>query len=221
MELTARKPACFDRRVLHLSGRKRSTTSMTLPNIAVRMASRSASLAARPTSRPTTSAAAHVEAADGPGGCLGPRRHLGHSEHRLHTEGLVEVLEQALGVRVQEDRLLAALADARRLDLRLVQRAGRQVEVLEDLVRDRELDRTGELELVAPNQLGSRGHAPDEVVLLQAEDPQAAAGHHRCCGQAVVTGTDDDCVVVRHRDRTVATPADEAGSMEPPRPAHD
>ena len=48
VELTARKlsmlrtGACFD-----LSGRKRSTTSMTLPNMAVRIASRSASFAAQ------------------------------------------------------------------------------------------------------------------------------------------------------------------------------
>ena len=69
---------------------------------------------------------AHVEAADGPGRGLGPRGHLGHAQHRLDPDRLAEVLEQALRVRVEEDRRLAVLADAGRLDLRLVDGAGRR-----------------------------------------------------------------------------------------------
>ena len=144
---------------------------------------------------------AHVEATDGTRRRLGPGRHLGHAEHRLDPERLAQVLEQLLGVRVEKDERLvpAAVADAGRLDLGLVDRARPQLEVLEDLVGDRELDRPGELEAVAPDQLGGRGHAADEVVLLEAQHAQPAAGHDRGRRQPVVPCADDDGVVVRHR----------------------
>src|ERR1700679_3126984 len=46
-----------------------------------------------------------------------------------------------------------------------------------------------------------RGRRPpaDEVILLQAQDPQTTAGHDRGGGQAVVTRTDHNGVVVTHR----------------------
>ncbi len=94
-----RTGACFTG-----SGRKRSTTSITLPNMAMRNASRSASLAAQAhISSSDFGRLAHVEATDGPRRRLGPGRHLGHAEHRLDPERLAQVLEQLLGVRVQED----------------------------------------------------------------------------------------------------------------------
>ena len=120
-------------------------------------------------------------------------------------ERLAQVFEEPLGIRVQEERRLIAGPDAGRLDLRLVDGARTQLEVLEDLVGDGELDRPGELESVAADQLGRRGHATDEVVLLQAEHPHAAPGHDGGGGQAVVPGSDDDDVVVRHRHGTVVT----------------
>ena len=150
---------------------------MTLPNMAVRIASRSVSLAAQ----------AHISSSDFGGvrtskrpmaraGRLGPRRHLGHPEHRLDPDRLAEVLQEPLRIRIEQDRRLAVLADAGRLDLRLVDGAGAELEILEDLVRHRELDGAGQLEAVAADELGGRGHPADEVVLLQAQDPQAARG---------------------------------------------
>ena len=125
------------------------------------------------------------------------------------------------------------VADAGRLDLRLVDRARPQLEVLEDLVGHRELDRPGQLEAVAADQLGRRGHTSDEVVLLQAQHPHAATRHDRGGGQAVVACSDDDRVVVRHRHGTVATrrsaaagacpssrsPVDGRWAREPDRPS--
>ena len=98
-----------------------------------------------------------------------------------------------------------AVADAGRLDLGLVDRARRQLEVLVDLVGDRELDRPGQLEAVAPDELGGRRHAADEVVLLEAQHAQPAPGHDRGRRQPVVARADDDRVVVRHGDGTLAT----------------
>ena len=140
----------------------------------------------------------HVEAADGPGRRLGPGGHLGHPEHRLDAERLTEVLQEPLGVRVQEERGLVAVADAGRLDLGLVDGTRPELEVLEDLVGHGELDRAGQLEAVAPDELGRRGHPSDEVVLLDTEHPHAAARHDGGGGQPVVPCSDDDGVVVRH-----------------------
>ena len=148
---------------------------------------------------------AHVEAADGAGRGVGPRRHLGHAQYRLDPDRLAEVLQESFRVRVEENRRLAVLADTGGLDLRLVNGAGAEVEVLEDLVRHRELNGAGQLEAIAADELRRRRHAADEVVLLHAEDPQAAAGHDRRCGQAVVTCPDHNGVVVTHCNRTVAT----------------
>ena len=141
---------------------------------------------------------ADVEAADGPCRGLGPSRHLGHAEHRLDPDRLAEVLQQPFRIRIEQNRRLAVLADAGGLDLGLVDRAGTEVEILEDLVRHRELDGAGQLEAVAADELRRRGHAADEVVLLQAEDPQAAPRHDRRGGQAVVARPDHNGVVVRH-----------------------
>ena len=63
----------------------------------------------------------------------------------------------------------------------------------------RELDRPGQLEAVAAGQLGGGRHPADEVVLLEAQDPHTAPGHDGRGREAVVAGTDDDGVVVRHR----------------------
>ena len=41
------------------------------------------------------------------------------------------------------------------------------------------------------------------MVLLEAEDPHAAAGHDGRRRQPVVAGTDDDAVIVEHGYRTV------------------
>ena len=140
----------------------------------------------------------HVEAADGPGRSLGPGGHLGHPEHRLDPERLTEVLEEPLGVRVQEERRLVAVADTGRLDLGFVDGTRPELQVLEHLVRNGELDRSGELEAIAPDELGRRGHPSDEVVLLDTQHPHAAAGHDGGGGQPVVPCSDDDRVVVRH-----------------------
>ena len=148
---------------------------------------------------------AHVEAADGAGRCLGPRRHLGHAEHRLDPDRLAEVLQEPLGIRVEEDRRLAVLADAGGLDLGLVDRAGASSRSSKIWFGHRELDGPGQLEAVATDELGGRGHAADEVVLLQAQHPQAAPGHDRGGGQAVVARSDDNGVVVGHWIGTVAT----------------
>ena len=44
---------------------------------------------------------------------------------------------------------------------------------------------------------------PDEMILLETQDSQAAPCHHGHGGQAVVTGADDDDVVVGHsQDRS-------------------
>ena len=50
---------------------------------------------------------ADVEPPDGPGRGLGPGRHLGHAQHGLEAERLAQVVEQALGVAVEQDRRLA------------------------------------------------------------------------------------------------------------------
>ena len=142
---------------------------------------------------------AHVEPADGPGRRLGPSRHLGHAQHGLDAQGLVEVLQEPVGVAVEQDRRLARRPDAGRLHLGLVDRAGGEAQVVEDLVGDGELDGAGQLEAVAAGQLGGGGHAADEVVLLQAQDPHPAPGHDGRRGEPVVARTDDDGVVVRHR----------------------
>ncbi len=147
----------------------------------------------------------HVEAADGPGRRVCPPGHLGHAEYGLDPQRLAQVLEESLGVRVQEERRLVAGPDAGRLDLGLVDGTRPQLQVLEDLVGDGELDRPGELEAVAPDQLGRRSHPADEVVLLQTEHPHAAARHDGGGGQAVVPCSDDNDVVVRHWHGTVAT----------------
>ena len=110
----------------------------------------------------------------------------------------LEVLQETARVAVEEDRRLAGRTDARRLHLGLVDGAGVEPEVVEDLARDRELDRPGQLEAVATGELGSGRHAADEVVLLEAEDPHAAARHHHGSGESVVPGPDDDGVVVGH-----------------------
>ena len=134
-------------------------------------------------------------------------------EHRLDPDRLAEVLQEPLRVRIEQDRRLAVLADAGGLDLRLVDGAGAEIEVLEDLVRYRELDRSGQLEAVAADELGGRRHPADEVVLLQAQDPQTTPGHDRGGGQAVVTRPDHNGVVVSHCNRTVATPG-RSGSVD-------
>ncbi len=51
-----------------------------------------------------TRPSSHVEAADGPGRSLGPPGHLGHAEHGVDAERLAQVLQEPLGVRVQEER---------------------------------------------------------------------------------------------------------------------
>ena len=97
---------------------------------------------------------AHVEPADGPGRRLGPRGDLGHPEHRVDPEGLAEVLEQPFRIRVEIDRRRGRLADRGRLDLGLVDRTRGEIEVVVDLARHGELDRTRQLEAVAADQLG-------------------------------------------------------------------
>jgi hypothetical protein len=141
----------------------------------------------------------HVEAADGARRGLGPCRHLGHPEHRLDPDRLAEVLQEPFRIRVEQNRRLAVLADAGGLDLRLVDRAGAELEILEDLVRHGELDGAGQLEAIAADELGRRRHPPDEVVLLQTQDPQTTPGHDRRRGQAVVTSSNHNGVVVGHR----------------------
>ena len=136
VEFTARKASmlrswpCF-----RTSGRKRSTTSITLPNRAVRTASRSASLAAqanisstdlggrRTSNRPRARAGASAQAA------------ISAMPDTASTPTCVgQVLEQAFGIAVEEERRLALCPDAGRLDLGLVDRAGVEAEVGEDLV---------------------------------------------------------------------------------------
>jgi hypothetical protein len=147
--------------------------------MAVRIASRSDSLAAqshisssdfgglRTSKRPMARAGASAQPPPRP--CPAPPR----------SRGLAEVLQEPFRVRVQKDRRLARLADAGGLDLRLVDGAGPEVEVLEDLVRHRELDGAGQLEAIAADELRGGRHPADEVVLLQAQDPHPAAGHDR------------------------------------------
>ena len=172
---------------------------MTLPNMAVRMASTLLLVGrARPHLVERLRGLADVEPADGPGRRLGPGRDLGHAQHGVEAERLAEVVEEPVGVAVEQDRRLARFADAGRLHLGLVDGAGGEAQVVEDLVRDRELDRPGQLEAVAADQLGGGGHAPDEVVLLEAQDPHAAPGHDRGGGEPVVARPDDDGVVIRH-----------------------
>ena len=206
------------------SGRCRSTTSMTLPNMAVRMAWSSVSLVAqanisssdrgrrRTSKRPMARAGASAQRGD-----------LGHAQYGVQAHALAQVFEQLVRVAVEQERRLAGGTHGGRLDLRLVDRAGGEAEVVVDLARDGELDRPRQLEAVAAGQLGGRGHAPDEVVLLQAEDPHAAAGHDRRGGEPVVPGADDDGVVVRHgvtvpEDRAVP-PAGRGRSAVLPDPA--
>ena len=201
VELTARKAsmlrtwACLSR-----SGRKLSTTSITLPNMAVRMAWRSFSLEAH----------AHISSSDFGGFRTSnlPMARAGASAHAATSampstasrpERIAEMVEQPVGIAVQQDRRSTGRADAGRLHLGLVDGARGEAQIVEDLGRDRELDRSGQLEAVAAGQLGGRGHPADEVVLLQAEDPHPPPGHDRGCGETVVAGPDDDGVVVRHR----------------------
>ena len=143
----------------------------------------------------------HVEAADGPGRSLGPGGHLGHPEHSLDPERLTEMLEEPLGVRVQEERGLVAVADTGRLHLGFVDGTRPEIQVLEHLVRYGELDRSCELEAIAPDELGRRGHPSDEVVLLNAQHSHAATGHDGGGGQPVMPCSDDDRVEIRHLQR--------------------
>ena len=74
--------ACLSR-----SGRNWSTTSITLPNMAVRMAWRSFSFGAHAhISSSDFGGRADVEPADGPGRGLGPGRDLGHAQHGVEAQ---------------------------------------------------------------------------------------------------------------------------------------
>jgi hypothetical protein len=118
------------------------------------------------------------------------------------------MVQQALGIAVEEDGRLVGGPDAGRLHLGLVDGAGVEAQIVEDLGRDGELDRPGQLEAVAPGQFRRSGHPPDEVVLLEAEDPHASPGHDRGRGEPVVACSHDDGVVLRHlRDGSRCRPS--------------
>ena len=59
------------------------------------------------------------------------------------------------------------------------------------------------------------GHTPDEVVLLDAENPHPTSGHDRGGGQSVVSRSDDDCVIVRHRGHRSAGATPGGASTSP------
>ena len=130
---------------------------------------------------------------------LGPVDDLGQPEHRIEAEVFTEVLGQPVEVGVEDHRRLVAGSHAHRAHVGLEDRAGVEAEVGVDLVRHRELDRTGQLEPVPADQLGGRRHAPGELVLLEAEHPHPGPSHHGSRGEPVVAGPDDDGIVVRHR----------------------
>ena len=153
-----------------------------------------------------------VEPSDGPGRCIGPAGHLGHAQHGLEAEGLAQVPEQPVGVAVEQQGRLAGRPDGGGLHFGLVDGAGGEAEVVEDLRGDGELYGTGQLEAEAAHELVGRGHPPDEVVLLEAQHPHAPAGHDRGGGKSVVACTDDDGVVVRHAGHRSAAPSAGEGS---------
>ena len=141
---------------------------------------------------------ADVEPTDRPRRRVRPGGHLGHAHHGIHAERVAEVREESFGVGIKKDRRFTRRADAGRLHLGLVDGARVESEIVEDLVREGKLDRPGQFESVTPGQLRRRRHAADEMVLLEAQDPHTAARHDRRRGQAVVSRTNDDRVVIRH-----------------------
>ena len=83
---------------------------------------------------------ADVQSPDGPRRRLGPGGHFGHSQHRVETECFVQMIEEPGRVAVEQDRRLARRPNAGRLHLGLVDRAGGEAQIVEDLGGDGELD---------------------------------------------------------------------------------
>ena len=73
-----------------------------------------------------------------------------------------------------------------------------EIEVGDDVGRDRKHDRARDLEVEAVEELDGRRHAADVAVLLDAQHVDAGARQQTRRGETVVARPDDDHVVVRH-----------------------
>ncbi len=87
-----------------------------------------------------------VQPPDRPGRRLRPGGHLGHAQHGVEAEGVIEMVQKPVGVAVEQDRRLARRPDAGRLHLGLVDRTRGKAQIIEDLGGDGELDRSGQFE---------------------------------------------------------------------------
>ncbi len=101
-------------------------------------------------------------------------------------------------VAIEDHRLLATLADVHAHHVGVDGGQRVQPEVLGDLAGGGELHGPGDLVAEAVDQLDGRGHAADVGVGLQTDGAQSGALQHGSGGQAVVSGADDDRVIVTH-----------------------
>ena len=167
---------------------------------------------------------ARLEAAQGPGRRGAPAHHLGHADHDLDAVHLLHVDGGLAEVGVVDQRLDALVDQRHRHHLEVDLGEGVEPELLAHDHRGRQLHRSGDLELVAVEELDGRGHPAGVPLGLETDGAQAGPLQQERGGQAVVAGSDDDGVVRRvviSHDRTVALGRSFVNSDETcrPRPA--
>ena len=141
---------------------------------------------------------ADVEAAQRPCGALAPGDEFGHAHDGVGAVLLGEVGHEFHRVAVEDHGLFAGLADVDRHDVGVDGGQGVEAEVLGDLAGGGELHRPGDLVAEAVDEFDGGGHAAGVGVGLEAEGPQSGALEQGGGGQSVVSGADDDRVIVTH-----------------------
>ena len=141
---------------------------------------------------------ADVEPAKRLGGALAPGDEFGHAHDGVGAVFLGEVGHQFHRVAVEDHGFFAGLADVDRHHVGVDGGQGVQAEVLGDLARGRELHGPGDLVAEAVDELDGGGHAAGIGVGLEDEGLEAGALEEGGGGESVVSGADDDRVIVTH-----------------------
>ena len=141
---------------------------------------------------------ADVEAAECFGGALAPGDEFGHARDGVHAVLLGEVGHEFHGVAVEDHRFFAGLADVDGHDVGVDGGQGVEAEVLGDLAGGGELHRPGDLVVEAVDEFDGGGHAAGVGVGLEDEGLEAGALEEGGGGESVVSGADDDRVIVTH-----------------------
>ena len=141
---------------------------------------------------------ADVEAAQRFGGALAPGDEFGHAHDGVVAVLLGEVGHEFHRVAVEDHRLFAGLADVDRHDVGVDGGQGVEAEVFGDLAGGGELHRPGDLVAEAVDELDGGGHAAGVGVGLEDQGLEAGALEEGGGGESVVSGADDDRVIVTH-----------------------